>query len=93
VADLCTKIAGIALGHPILLASGPLSWNADAILRATRAGAGAAVTKTIRRRATVNPIPHIAAAGDGLLNAEGWSDLDAEDWIERGERPSLRASV
>ncbi len=47
------------------------------------------VTKTIRPQATVNPVPHIAAAGRGsLLNTEGWSDLPAEQWIER-ELPSL----
>lgn len=47
------------------------------------------VTKTIRPEATVNPVPHIAAAGRGsMLNTEGWSDLSAGQWIEQ-ELPSL----
>ncbi len=87
--DLSTDLCGMRLRNPLILASGPLSWNADAIRMAFEAGAAAVVTKTIRPQATVNPVPHIAAAGRGsLLNTEGWSDLSAEQWIEQ-ELPSL----
>jgi dihydroorotate dehydrogenase subfamily 1 len=87
--DLTISLCGIELKNPLILASGPLSWNADAIRMAFEAGAAAVVTKTIRPQATVNPVPHIAAAGRGsLLNTEGWSDLSAEQWIEQ-ELPSL----
>jgi len=87
--DLTISLCGIELKNPLILASGPLSWSAEAIRAAFAAGAAAVVTKTIRPQATVNPVPHIAAAGRGsLLNTEGWSDLPAERWIER-ELPSL----
>ena len=87
--DLSVKLCELHLRNPLILASGPLSWNAEAIRAAFDAGAAAVVTKTIRPEATINPVPHIAAAGRGsLLNTEGWSDLSAEQWIER-ELPSL----
>ncbi|MDY7078356.1 MAG: 4Fe-4S dicluster domain-containing protein [Chloroflexota bacterium] len=87
--DLTVTLCGIELKNPLILASGPLSWNADAIRAAFAAGAAAVVTKTIRPEATINPVPHIAAAGRGsLLNTEGWSDLPAQQWIER-ELPAL----
>jgi len=89
MSDLSVNLCGMCLRNPLILASGPLSWNADSIRAAFAAGAAAVVTKTIRPQATVNPMPHIAAAGQGsLLNTEGWSDLPAEQWIER-ELPAL----
>jgi len=67
----------------LVLASGPLSWNGEAIVRAHRAGAAAVVTKTIGRRAATQPVPHLVRTGGGVLNAERWSDLDSIRWIER----------
>jgi len=88
--DLTVTLCGLKLKSPLILSSGPLSWSAEAIRAAFAAGAAAVVTKTIRPEATVNPVPHIAAAGRGsLLNTEGWSDLPAEQWIKR-ELPALR---
>lgn len=90
MADLSVGICGIQLRNPLVLASGPLSWNAEAIRAAFDAGAAAVVTKTIRPRATVNPTPHMSRIGRrSLLNTEGWSDLPAGQWIEE-ELPSLR---
>jgi dihydroorotate dehydrogenase subfamily 1 len=90
MADLSVDLCGIQLRNPFVLASGPLTWNAEAIQAAFAAGAAAAVTKTIRPQATVNPAPHIADAGRGsLLNTEGWSDFSAEEWLQR-ELPALQ---
>ena len=87
--DLSVSLCGVELKNPLVLASGPLSWNAKGIRAAFEAGAAAVVTKTIRPRATVNPTPHIAVAGQGsMLNTEGWSDLSAEAWIQQ-ELPTL----
>ena len=58
MADLSVDLCGHYLPNPLVLASGPLTWNAKAIQAAFAAGAAAAVTKTIRPRATVNPVPH-----------------------------------
>lgn len=83
MAELKTTIGGVKLKNPFILASGPLSYDGNAILRAHRAGAGAVVTKTISRVSAVNPVPHIAKVGNGLINGEKWSDLLCEQWIER----------
>jgi dihydroorotate dehydrogenase/NAD-dependent dihydropyrimidine dehydrogenase PreA subunit len=89
VADLSVTLCGIELKNPLVLASGPLSWSAPGIRAGFDAGAAAVVTKTIRSQATVNPVPHIATAGQGsMLNTEGWSDLPAEQWIDQ-ELPAL----
>jgi dihydroorotate dehydrogenase/NAD-dependent dihydropyrimidine dehydrogenase PreA subunit len=89
MSDLTVELCGKHLRNPLVLSSGPLSWNAEAIRAAFAAGAAAVVTKTIRPQATVNPVPHMAAAGHrSLLNTEGWSDLPAQQWIEQ-ELPAL----
>ena len=80
--DLRTNLCGLELRNPLVLASGPLSYDGEAILRAHRAGMAATVTKTIRRDAARNPVPHIARWNGGLLNSEKWSDLPARQWIE-----------
>ena len=80
--DLRTNIGGLEIENPFILASGPLSHDGNAILRAHRAGAGAVVTKTISRVPAVNPVPHIAKVGNSLMNGEKWSDLPYERWIE-----------
>jgi dihydroorotate dehydrogenase subfamily 1 len=81
--DLTTRICGLELKNPFILASGPLSYDGAAILRAHHAGAGAVVTKTICKEAARNPLPHIAKLPNGLLNGERWSDLPAQAWIDR----------
>jgi dihydroorotate dehydrogenase subfamily 1 len=87
--NLTTTLCGIRLKNPLVLASGPLSWNAEAIQATFAAGAAAVVTKTIRPKATTNPVPHIGSLGRGsMLNTEGWSDLSAKQWIEE-EFPAL----
>ena len=89
MADLSVELCGIDLPNPLVLASGPLSWCAEAIRSAFDAGAAAVVTKAIRPDPPVNPVPHMAQAGPrSLLNTEGWSDLPARQWIEE-ELPSL----
>jgi dihydroorotate dehydrogenase/NAD-dependent dihydropyrimidine dehydrogenase PreA subunit len=90
MADLSVNLCGIPLSNPFVLASGPLTFDAESIHKAFDAGAAAAVTKTIRPQATVNPVPHIADPGRGsLLNTEGWSDYSAAEWLER-ELPALQ---
>ncbi len=84
------SLCGIELRNPLIVSSGPLTWGARGIKAVFDAGVAGAVTKTIRPEATVNPVPHIAAAGRGsMVNTEGWSDLSAQQWIEV-EFPALR---
>lgn len=88
---LATQLCGVTLASPFVLGSGPLSSDARGIVRAHRAGAGAVTTKTIRSEPARNPLPHLAVAGrDSLINAEEWSDIRAEVWVER-EIPAAKA--
>lgn len=91
MADLHMHLAGVTFRNPLIISSGPLTFNATAILKAWREGAGGAVTKTIALQPAVNPTPHIARADavGSLLNTEKWADLPAEQWI-REEIPALR---
>ena len=82
MADLTIDLCGLRLRNPLILASGPLSHDGAALLRAHQAGLGAVVTKTIHQDAARNPLPHILSLRSGLLNSERWSDLPARTWIE-----------
>lgn len=82
MANLKTTLCGVEMDSPFVLGSGPLSYGAEGIIKAAKAGAGAVVTKTIRRKACVNPTPHMALCdGNSILNTEKWSDYPAERWI------------
>ncbi len=81
--ELRATLAGIPLRHPVLLASGPLSHDGEAIVRAHRAGAAAVVTKTISLTPAKNPVPHLSVAEHGVLNCELWSDIDSAQWIQQ----------
>lgn len=79
-----TTLCGIQLKNPLVLSSGPLSHSGKALVAAYKAGTGAVVTKTIRLEKAVNPMPHMVKAAPGsLLNCELWSDITAEEWIEK----------
>lgn len=83
MADLKTTFCGVTLDNPFILGSCPLSYSADGMIRAAKAGAAAVVTKTIRTRAAINPKPHMASIGNNsLINTELWSDYPPEQWIK-----------
>lgn len=82
--DLTTELFGIEMQSPIVVGSGPLSYGAEGMIRLHEAGAGAVVTKTIRDEPARNPYPHISETDKNfLINAEKWTDISGEEWIER----------
>jgi NADPH-dependent glutamate synthase beta subunit-like oxidoreductase/dihydroorotate dehydrogenase/ferredoxin len=82
--DLSTELCGIKLKSPFILSSGPLSYAAEGLIKAYKAGAGAVVTKTLRESAAINPVPHIGIINDdSLINCEKWADTEAELWFKR----------
>lgn len=83
-ADISTEICGIKLQSPYILASGPLSYAAEGMIKGHLAGCGAVVTKTIRLSPAINPVGHIAKIGsETLINCEKWADSDRLLWYER----------
>ena len=92
--DLKTDLFGIILKSPLILGSGPLSYNAEGMISGYKAGAGAVVTKTIRDQSAINPYPHMAISGrDTMINAEKWSDISAEMWVEQEIPKAKEAGV
>jgi len=90
MANINVEFLGMELNSPFIVGSGPISYDAEGVIRAHKAGAGAVVTKTIRDNAAKNPYPHISEAGNStLINAEKWTDLKPTTWIEE-EIPKIK---
>ena len=98
-ADLSVEILGIKLKNPLILSSGPRGWNGEALKKAAENGAGAVVTKTISFDAAEVPRPCIVKLGgkgiavNAVINAEKWTDLTLEDWIEREIKVAKEGNV
>lgn len=93
-ADIGITLAGHNLQSPFILTSGPLSFNAEGMIKGHLAGCGAVVTKTIREEAAINPIRHMGKVNqDSLMNSEKWSDLSADDWFEHEIPKAVDAGV
>jgi len=83
VADLRVEICGLEFANPVLPAAGPPGRNGEALLRCAEGGAGGLVSKTISVKAARVPTPNMAEIRGGFLNAELWSELPPEQWIDR----------
>jgi len=80
--DLSVEICGLRFPNPVLTAAGPPVRDGAAMLACARGGAGGLVSKTISVAAAVVPTPNMAEIPHGFLNAELWSELPPERWIE-----------
>ena len=70
--DLSVEFAGIKLPNPTILASGILGVSSEAMVRASRAGAGAVVTKSFNRKGREGyRNPSFIEVPGGYLNALG----------------------
>lgn len=73
---------GKELKSPLIIGSGPLTYSAQGCKILSDAGAGAVVTKTIRKERAINPAPHMVRnTANALINNEKWTDFDPEQWI------------
>lgn len=79
--DLSTEFAGIKLKNPLMPASGPLVGDDEKMLYLARLGVGGMVTKTISTKAAEVPRPCIYGTNNYIVNAELWSELPPEKWI------------
>ncbi len=100
MADLSVTVAGLTFRNPVLTAAGPTSRDGATLMRAAAGGAGGLVTKTVSTRPAEVPRPNMAAlepgAGGlrkGLLNAELWSELPVERWLESEYRAALSTGL
>lgn len=86
MAKLSVNICGISFPNPVLSAAGPTSRDGAMCQAAARGGAGGIVTKTISVTPADVPRPCMAEIKGGFLNAELWSELPTEQWLEREYR-------
>jgi len=82
MADLRVRICGLQFANPILPAAGPPGRDGAMLQAAARGGAGGLVTKTVSVNPAEVPHPCMAEIRGGFLNAELWSELPKERWIE-----------
>jgi dihydroorotate dehydrogenase subfamily 1 len=89
VADLTVEIAGLRFSNPVLPAAGPPGWNGAAMQACVEGGAGGMVSKTVSVVPAAAPVPNMAQVSAGMLNAELWSELPVEQFLEQ-EYPLAR---
>jgi len=82
MANLSVAISGIEFSNPILPAAGPPSKDGAMLLAAAKGGAGGLVTKTISVSPAEVPRPCMAEIRGGFMNAELWSELPKEQWLD-----------
>jgi dihydroorotate dehydrogenase (NAD+) catalytic subunit len=86
MARLDVELAGLRLGNPFILASGIWGETGATLARALRAGAGAAVTKSISLEPHAGyPNPTVVELPAGLLNAMGLPNPGIEAYKEEVE--------
>lgn len=89
MANLHVNFCGLELKNPVLPAAGPPSKDGIALQAAAKGGAGGLVTKTMSMEAAELPRPNMAEIRGGFLNAEMWSELTMEQWLDT-EYPMAR---
>ena len=93
MANVSVQIAGLSFANPVLPAAGPPGWNGEAMRACVEGGAGGIVSKTVSVRPAVVPTPHMAQIPGGFLNAELWSELPVDQFIEREYAMAREAGV
>src|SRR5438128_7958452 len=92
--DLRTKIAGVRLRNPTILASGFLDETGGSMARVYEAGAGAVVTKSIGPQPREGyPNPTIVELDAGLLNAVGLPNPGIIEYEQEVKRARTAGAV
>jgi len=96
--NLSAEIAGLHLKNPTMTAPGPTTRNGVALKKQAEGGAGALVCKTVSVNPAVVPRPNIAVVdrksiSTAVLNAETWSDLPYQEWINKEYKIAKEAGV
>jgi dihydroorotate dehydrogenase subfamily 1 len=97
MANLAVDLFGLHFPNPVWPAAGPTVRDGAMILRQVAGGAGGVVCKTISSEAAPVPKYHMMNLArnrrGGMLNAELWSELSPEQWLEREFAIALTAGV
>ncbi len=100
MADISVEFAGLSFRNPVLTAAGPMARNGATLLEAAKNGVGGLVAKTVSVRPAEVPKPNMAAiqkgrvgSRRGILNAELWSELPIERWLDREYSIALESGL
>ena len=100
MADLQVRIGRMRFKNPVLTAAGPTSRDGMTLLNAAAGGAGGLVAKTVSVKPAEIPHPNMAAlksgvmgTKQGMLNAELWSELPLERWLDKEYAIALSAGL
>ena len=96
--DLSTIIAGLYLRNPTMTAPGPTTRDGVTLKKQAEGGAGALVCKTVSVNPGVVPRPNISVVdrrsiSTAVLNAETWSDIPYQQWINKEYKIAKEAGV
>lgn len=84
MARIAVDLLGLHFRNPILPAAGPNVGNGEQLRRAAEGGAGGLLAKTVSVWPAEVPRPDMVRwGGTGMLNAELWTELPLEDWLDR----------
>jgi dihydroorotate dehydrogenase subfamily 1 len=90
MADISINLLDLRFRNPVFTAAGPTSRDGMTLLNAAAGGVGGLVAKTVSVKPADVPRPNMAALDQGrvgsrrgILNAELWSELPLETWLER----------
>lgn len=77
----------------ILPAAGPIVRDGNSLVEIANNGAGGLVAKTVSVEPAKVPRPNMAKIGDSLINAELWSEIPLEQWLEEEYPKALEAGL
>jgi len=82
--DMSVQLCGMVFPNPVMPAAGPNCRDGATLLAAAQGGAGGLVAKTVSVTPAAVPHPNMAGLrAGGLLNAELWSELPVERFLEQ----------
>jgi len=83
MADISTTVNGIRFPNPVMTAAGPNVRSGEIMRAAIAGGVGGVVAKTVSVVAAEDRRPTIRrTTGKGLMNAETWSEVPVEEYLE-----------
>ena len=90
-----TKLSGISMDNPFILASGVLGVTASVMVRVTNIGCGAITTKSIGHEPKAGyPNPTVVELGNGnLINAMGLPNPGCEEFLHELKEAKKRTKA
>ena len=90
--DMATTLGALALGNPVMTASGTAGYGTELAAYGPLAALGAHVVKSLAAEPwSGNPAPRVTESGESMVNSVGLSGPGLESWLEH-QLPALAQS-